>query len=271
MLILATIFLACLGLNSFPVVRMVEANPHGMPPEWVALSPKNNTAYSPDSINLSFIAEAVYPYDYYYTIDTPIVVTPIEGPAGLGKTIINTTLIPETPRTEISAPYTFQCNTELPGLSEGQHNLTLYCGYDALPGWRYEPAFATIVFYIDSSAPKILGLTPPKISVSSIQNKTYEITDIDLNFTVSEPVSQIAYSLDGQEKVTVAGNVTLTGLSDGWHNVTVYATGMDGYVGISETAHFKIETFPASLVIASVVIVIVVFAVFLLMARKHKR
>jgi hypothetical protein len=242
-----------------------------MPPEWIVLSPKNNTVYSPDSINLSFIAEAVYPYDYYYTIDTPIVVTPVDGPEGLGKTLVDATLISETPRTEVSSLKTFQCNTELHGLSEGQHNLTLYHGYDALPDWRYEPAFATIVFYIDSSAPKISDITPPKISVSSIQNKTYDITDIDLNFTVSEPVSQIAYSLDGQEKMTVAGNVTLTGLVHGHHNVTVYATDKLGNMVSSETIFFTIaEPFPTALVIASIIIIVVLFAVFLIV-RKHKR
>jgi len=52
-----------------------------------------------------------------------------------------------------------------------------------------------------------------------------------LNYTVNEPVSKIFFVLDGQWNVTIAGNTTLAGLSNGVHNVTVYAWDDVGNVG----------------------------------------
>jgi hypothetical protein len=48
----------------------------------------------------------------------------------------------------------------------------------------------------------------------------------------------MGYSLDGQDNVTVTGNATLSGLSSGLHNVTVYANDTAGNMGVSETIKF---------------------------------
>ena len=63
------------------------------------------------------------------------------------------------------------------------------------------PGSSTVLFTIDMS--------PPSISILSPQNKTYDTTDIPLTFALNEPASWMAYSLDGQTNVTIAGNVTL--------------------------------------------------------------
>ena len=81
---------------------------------------------------------------------------------------------------------------------------------------------------------------PPIISVLSPENKTYDTSSIQLNFTINEAASQINYSLDGTENVTIAGNTTLTDLPNGDHNVIVYATDEAGNVGISETISFSV-------------------------------
>ena len=98
---------------------------------------------------------------------------------------------------------------------------------------------------------------------------------VSLNFTANEPVSQFTYSLDGQDNVTISGNSTLTDLPYGEHNVTVYATDEVGNTGASETIFFTIpeppEPFPTTLVVASVIIIVIVFAVFLLYQRKHEK
>jgi hypothetical protein len=98
--------------------------------------------------------------------------------------------------------------------------------------------------------------------------------DIPLDFTLSEQVSQITYSLDGQKNVTISGNTTLTGLSRGEHNVTIYATDEAGNLGTSETLYFTIEEPKPFLTLlvatASIIIIVgVVVAVFLLV-RKQK-
>ena len=99
--------------------------------------------------------------------------------------------------------------------------------------------------------------TPPTLSILSPENKTYAASDVPLNFTLSEPTSWIGYSLDGQANVTVGGNTTLSGLSDGSHTLTVYAKDMAGNAGTSERVCFSIDTqeaepFPAWIVVAIV-------------------
>ena len=95
-----------------------------------------------------------------------------------------------------------------------------------------------------------------------------------LNFTVNEAVTLVSYSLDGQSNVTVAGNTTLTGLSVGAHNLTVYAWDTAGNVGASETITFTVaepEPFPAvPVAAASAASIIVVSLALLVYFRKRK-
>jgi len=116
-------------------------------------------------------------------------------------------------------------------------------------------------------------ITPPTISILSLENMSYPIGNLSLTFTASEPTSWIGYSLDGQKNITVAGNTVLTGLFVGSHYLTVYAADTAGNAGASETIYFRIETsFPTTLVVA-VAIVVCVFGFGLivnLMTAKRK-
>ncbi|MCJ7560290.1 hypothetical protein MUO79_06690 [Candidatus Bathyarchaeota archaeon] len=110
------------------------------------------------------------------------------------------------------------------------------------------------------------------ISVLSPQNKTYDGNSLPLDFTVDQPTSWMGYSLDGQETVTVIGNTTITGISSGLHNITLYAKDPYGKTGASETISFTIaQPFPTTLVIASVVSVAVVSAGLLIYLKKRHR
>jgi hypothetical protein len=113
----------------------------------------------------------------------------------------------------------------------------------------------------------------PSIAVLSPENKTYHTTDVPLNFTVNEPVSWMSYSLDSQANVTITGNVTLTGLSEGAHNLTVYAQDIAGNIGASETIHFSItqqpESFPTIWIVAAAAAIIVVIAVAIVILKKR--
>lgn len=103
------------------------------------------------------------------------------------------------------------------------------------------------------------------------ENKTYSATDIPLNFTLNEPTSQLTYSLDGQANVTITGNATLTGLSGGVHNITVYATDIVGNTGVSETGYFTVEVaFPATMVIAPIATAAVIGLGLLVYFKKRK-
>jgi hypothetical protein len=127
-----------------------------------------------------------------------------------------------------------------------------------------------------SSTQTLIIANPPKISVISPQAENYTVSDVALNFTVDNPVSQIAYCLDGQENVTVVGDTILSGLSNGLHNVTVYVNDTYGGTGKSETVNFTVAVaeplapFPTTLVIASVASIVVIGAGLLVYFKKHK-
>ena len=259
--ILITVFLVGVSVDNFPIVRLAKANPY-YPPEWIIKSPKNHIAYSLNSISFSFIVSSIFYYDYYYTIDTPIAQTPIDGPTGQGKILVDAILTSAIPRTEVSTLKTFQFTIELHGLSEGQHSLTLYHGYNVFTGWRYEPASATIIFYVDSSAPKITNL--------SVNNN--DSGDRVLSFNVDTETSWVGYSLDNQANVTVNSDIFLKGLAVGSHNVTVYAEDSAGNMGASETIYFTIaeppEPFPTTLLATASVTSVAIIGVGLLVYFK---
>jgi len=95
---------------------------------------------------------------------------------------------------------------------------------------------------------------PPIISDISLKNKTYNETTVPLIFNVNQDASSsissnlsgLAYSLDNQANSTITGNTTLTGLSSGMHNITIYAWDEAENVGVSETVFFTVATPTAS-------------------------
>ena len=121
-------------------------------------------------------------------------------------------------------------------------------------------------------------VTAPEIAVSSPECKTYYASNVTLCFSVNESASLMKYSLDGLDNVTVAGNITLVGLSVGLHNVTVYAWDEVGNVGASEIVTFTIaepepesESFPAAPVaLASIASGAVVSAALLVYFKKRR-
>jgi hypothetical protein len=120
----------------------------------------------------------------------------------------------------------------------------------------------------------VLETTPPKISVLSPLNQTYIESDVSLDFTVDKAVNWTSYSLDGGLNQTVAGNSTLSELSNGLHRITVYSNDTFGNVGTSQTISFTVakpEHFPVVPVAAVSVIVAVVVVAGLLVYRKRPR
>jgi hypothetical protein len=117
------------------------------------------------------------------------------------------------------------------------------------------------------------GTVPPAVQVISLEdNVSYSGAGVVLNFTLNKPASWIGYSLDGQDNVTVAGNVTLSGLSYGWHNLTVYAEDSLGNMGASETVHFNVASSLTTVVaVASGASAIAVAAGLLVYFKKFKK
>ena len=242
-----------------PEIPYGPVSPFPNPPELIVQSPQGNATYYVNAVLLNFTV--VNPYE--------------EGEA--------------TRITEISYTFDGQVNTlwnltdyQLASTQQfsvlldartGQHILQVHVHAESTyytdPRYIYSTSTFPIVvnrdlpFTVDTSA-----VPPQSVSITSPKNKTYITFDVPLNFAVSESSSQIIYSLDGQDNVTTAENTTLTGLSVGEHNITVYAN-IAGNIGASETIAFtiaeKTELFPtaiAAVVIASVAVVASGLAVY---------
>lgn len=148
--------------------------------------------------------------------------------------------------------------------------------------FQLEPDSKTVSFQKD---PQVVSRDPypnpptPVPIILSLQNTSYTIDDITqfklpLNFTINATASWMGYSLDNQSRITINGNTTLTVLSIGSHNITLFASGTFGNMGISNTTFFTIEelpiTFPTTLVATASLVTASMFAVFLFYQRKHK-
>jgi hypothetical protein len=162
------------------------------------------------------------------------------------------------------------CELNVP---EGKHTITVY----ALEEGNYIRQATMHAFSITglSSVDFTIDTMPPKVLILSVENKTYETSEIPFNFIINEPVTRVLYSLDGLDNVTVAGNTTLAGLSIGEHNVTVFATDEVDNTGASETVFFTIaepaEPFPTMLIapIASVAVASALGMLVYFKKRKH--
>ena len=239
--ILVMAFFIGLAADSFPVVRVVKANPYTTP-ECAVLSPKNSTAYNTAIVDFCFVV-----YDgwiYYYSFDKRIKMKQVKVEEISQK-------LAESGETML------QFSTELHDLSDGKHNLTIYCK-DVVEFFFPRPIqlYATITFYVDTLAPTITNL-----SVNATTS-----SDRLLNFTVDKETGWIGYSLDNQANVTVNSDIFLKGLAVGSHNVTVYAEDVAGNIGASETLFFTVEEpFPTLLLVtASVTIAVVCIGLCLL-------
>jgi hypothetical protein len=85
---------------------------------------------------------------------------------------------------------------------------------------------------------------------------------------VNKTVTWLAYSLDGQQNVTIIGNVTLPALSNGSHRLTIYATDEVGNTG-SKTVYFNIAPFPTVTVVGvAATITIALAAGYILWERR---
>jgi hypothetical protein len=127
--------------------------------------------------------------------------------------------------------------------------------------------FSTVSFVKDSMS--------PVISIDSPQNTTYTTSDVRLDFVVSESVSKLLYCLDGKENQTLTGNLTFTNLTQGMHNVTLYATDLAGNSMASETLFFSVYLYeslilPAAVLITATTIVSVGLFIYL-KKRSHAR
>jgi len=119
-----------------------------------------------------------------------------------------------------------------------------------IPKWAYvgvATAYASVFvggIPVDSKSTSFYigpeDLVPPSIHLLSPENSTYRTESTPLVFTVNERTSWIGYNLNHLKNVTIAGNTTLTGLTNGLYSIIVYANDTSGNVGASEEVYFTI-------------------------------
>jgi len=162
----------------------------------------------------------------------------------------------------------FDFSFNLTGLSEGRHNVTASVfGNYKTESFDYS---RSVIFFVDTA--------PLELKIVSPESRLYNITEIPLTVTTTEPVSWIGYRLDEEESVTISENTTLSGLSTGSHNLTILANDTLGNFATSETTTFTITepeppaSFPtapiAAASVASIGLAVVGVLVYL---RKRKR
>ena len=133
---------------------------------------------------------------------------------------------------------------------------------------------------VEEYTPYGYGTISPVVSVFSPTNMNYSSNEVSLNFVLNKVVNWTGYILDGIGNVTLSGNTTLTGLTNGVHNVTIYAKDTFGNLGSSQTINFTIAkpeplpppmSFP-TIPVAAVSVVAVALATAGLLAnhKKHK-
>ena len=113
-------------------------------------------------------------------------------------------------------------------------------------------------------------LQAPVVTISSPESRIYETSDIPLTFTVNDQASLFSYTLDGQQAVAITGNTTLSGLTVGAHNLTVYVRDSAGMVETSQTISFTVQArFPSEIVFVGVAIAVVASVSFLLYVKRR--
>lgn len=225
------------------------ANANARLPTVSILSPTNNTAIASNNVTIVFNVESTSYFIYlgpaYYkaswqsdnvTIDTESL---SQSAANVHQLSVNVTNVPEGPcgiTVYADAIVEYLVNSEevvhpnTPTSIILIHNLIITSTVYRVMG------SSTVNFTIDTS--------PPKISKISMENETFNSTTVPLSFNVNEETSQLSYSIDNQEKVTIYGNTTLTNLTEGTHNLEIYANDSAGNIAVS-TANFTIKPKPS--------------------------
>ena len=139
---------------------------------------------------------------------------------------------------DASTNVTIMGNTTLPSLPDGTHSIIIFAN-DTVGNMGKSD---TVTFTIDT--------TPPFISIISPENKTYATRNVTLVFTTNGTPSWIGYSLDGENNITIAQNITLTDLADGSHRLIVYAADAMDNTGSSNVILFTVDSTPPTIVSA---------------------
>jgi hypothetical protein len=117
-------------------------------------------------------------------------------------------------------------------------------------------------------------LLMPTLYLIDLENILYPIANVTVSFVVNKEMSWLGYSLDGQNNITITGNITLTNLPTGLHTITVYGKDKYDNKAASETIDFAVasEPFPTVLIaaVSAALAAVGIAGVLLIYRKKHK-
>ena len=118
----------------------------------------------------------------------------------------------------------------LPPLDNGSHQITVY-----IEGMYWG---SRSYYYSDLDSQTIhFSIISPLVL---LMEEVYNSSEIPLIFYANDTATQISYSLDNQANVTISGNTTLTGLTEGLHSINVYTPNEEGHWVNFDTATFTV-------------------------------
>jgi hypothetical protein len=296
------LLLAILQVN-----EVVEANPIPWPvtpntqekPTLTIETPQNYTTYGVDGVPLDF--SLVQPsswdvtYDFFFHIGE---VTGLEVSVD-GNFSSSYPFSPADNQTPLNPfPPTYY-SIVLYNLTLGMHEVKVtvqaYSLYTTpISGRQNIPVNHTSLYQYPIVVSDIvyINIAPPKVLVLSPQTTTYNETSVSFVYSVNEATAQVYYSLDGQTNTTVPSNATLdylsdegynaslfttvlTDLSNGIHNVTVYATDLAGNIS-NQTISFIVEKpntllFELDIVAIAIPVAVICLIAGLLIYRRHRK
>jgi hypothetical protein len=256
---------------------------HLLPPSGsvTILSPTNSGKYS-NQVQLIFAVEAIGLLGQFGNVGVSI----DDGVINSVTNFITKSVVQSEANELYWLRTTVLASITLPSLSEGTHNAAVYYGWQYLgtpenPSLqRYEVAAHANVYFIVANAEAtnvsttdsdITSYTKPEISISSPSNLTFNTNSLPLNFTMGhiQPLAtdaSVYYSLDGEDKISIFSasvsridfvknkitpfNLMVGNLSDGLHNLTIYAeiTYLRyGLSSVSSSVQFTIDTSPPTI------------------------
>jgi hypothetical protein len=134
-----------------------------------------------------------------------------------------------------------------------------------------EDSRSAYIMYATTTLPPI----PLNVSIVSPENTTYTTNEIPLNFKTNKPISSTYYySLDGEANVAITENTTLTNLTNGTHNLTIYAEDNNGNTEASETIYFTVTKEADStllLISAAIITAIAIIVVVYVWKTKYQK
>ena len=122
------------------------------------------------------------------------------------------------------------------GLDNGVYTYRVWAN-DSAGNVNVSETRAIEIDYISDTLPPIVTI------ISPVNDTTYNTDSVDLNYSVNEPTTWQGYSTDGAANITLLGNTTLTGFTDGLHILTVYSNDTSGNMN-STTVWFTVDTTP---------------------------